>query len=84
VEQSALLVEQAALAGKQAEETARQGKTLLVFTIITIVFVCARLSVGISESNQSSFLSHLWLPSSLLILIRSHLTIMGSFLLVTF
>lgn len=32
--------EQAKVGAEQAAETARQGKTILVFTVVTIIFVC--------------------------------------------
>lgn len=36
---------------KQAEETARQGKTLMVFTVVTIIFVC----ITIFQSKKSRY-----------------------------
>jgi hypothetical protein len=36
--------EQARIAAEQAAETTRQGKTILVFTVVTIIFVCSTLS----------------------------------------
>ena len=38
-EQVRELNEQTKLARKQGDETARQGKTILVFTMVTIIFV---------------------------------------------
>ena|ERR1700760_3030966 len=40
----------------QAEETANQGNTLLLFTIVTIVFVSSS-SFEVDNSNEISFLS---------------------------
>jgi len=36
-------LDQATAARKQAYETTRQGRTVLVFTVITIIFVCKML-----------------------------------------
>jgi hypothetical protein len=64
-EQSGNTATQAERATEQAESTAQQGKTLMVFTVVTIVFVGGLICYIISETYLRSFRCHSWLLSSL-------------------
>lgn len=45
-EQARAAAEQAAVGAVQAAETTRQGRTILVFTVVTITFVCSLISTS--------------------------------------
>lgn len=40
LEQNGISIMEATISRKQADENARQGKILMAFTIVTVVFVC--------------------------------------------
>lgn len=45
------------MAGKQAEQTAKQANVLLLFTVVTAVFVCPpAILLGCPYTDASSFL----------------------------
>jgi hypothetical protein len=65
----------------QAEQTTKQGKTVLVFTVVTIIFVCSPTQpLGIkSETDFDSSHCRSWQHSSLSTLITFPSTIMENF-----
>lgn len=40
-----MVAEQVMLAGQQARETAKQGNVMMLFTVVTVVFVCHPVSI---------------------------------------
>jgi hypothetical protein len=44
----------------QAQETARQGKTVMLFTVVTIIFVRASIPLLVLSADPNSCHCHLW------------------------
>lgn len=59
-----MTAQQLQMMANQATETGRQTKTLMVFTVVTIIFVCTELSRRLCSVHRYHILGHLSVPAN--------------------